>query len=94
VSDWPPISCNDSSVTFTVDDVTGAVTSVSAVIGTRPLTLYLLNDNGTVKGTFVIDASRSINIPPGQRVTATDTVNTRGDGVQVTKRSFRHRIEW
>lgn len=90
-------SCNDASITFTINDITGNIVSFDAVAGKRGITVFLLaDDTVTVKASIRIEPGQTINrnLNVNDRVASRIVQVTQLDQRVVTKRTFPHRIEW
>lgn len=84
----------DSSVTFTIDDAVPEIVRVDVIAGSRPVTLALLNDDGTDRFAITVPAGTTTgrNLNPPQRRRATIVEHPRQPGV--FRLTFPHRIEF
>lgn len=86
---------DDSSVTF-VWDGTGKIVRVDGNIGNRTVTVELLNDDNSVRGSYTLGSNQAHEraIPAPERVDVIEEDIDAGNGTPRPVIRFRHRTQW
>lgn len=89
--------CNDSTVVFEIDDVSGALVSLQAKAGKRGMTIYLLDDDTITEiARFRVEPGESITpaLKVRERIPTKPREVTQSDQRKVTKLGIPHWIDW
>ena len=85
----------DSTVTFQWDGQ-NRIVRVDGTIGDRTVTVELLNDDDSVRGSFTLEPNQTHQraVPADQRIDVIEEEIDAGNGTPRPVTRFRHRTQW
>lgn len=83
-------------MTFVTDDRTLELVSIDVVVGRRPVKIFLLDDDGADKKSFVVEKNTTLTVPVAKadRILARTVEQTKADQSKKDVFVIPHRIEW